>query len=426
MAARLKARAWVPIAAAAVVVIALVTAAVLWVVVPQQEARADFDAARIELAQALGERTAAAESLAAAGRDAADEHATASELLAVAVRGLLADPASLDRLAESRDALVAAAGLEVSDDGAASSPGTIALDPVPLPEAPGGVDELRDAAAEARALIGDLESDSAGIAETARATAEATDATAAAALDVIAAAHAWSLATPAPPHTPSDAADAYAAASAALAEPAEDADPVALLTDFATTWFSALAAHEVASRALPADQVQPTVINGTLIVNKTYRIPSTYGDGLTAETQAAFAAMQAEAAALGLDLYISSGFRSFGSQQSIYGNYVASQGQAEADRHSARPGHSEHQSGLTFDLNTITESFGATAEGIWVRDNAHRFGFVVRYPPGKEHITGYIWEPWHLRYLGVPLATELVTTGLTLEEYLGITSAYSY
>ena len=135
-------------------------------------------------------------------------------------------------------------------------------------------------------------------------------------------------------------------------------------------------------------------------------------------------AMAAEAASLGLNLYISSGFRSYWSQESIYNRYVNADGQAAADRYSARPGHSEHQSGLTFDLNSIDESFAYTAEGEWVRDNAHRFGFVIRYPPGKEAITGYIWEPWHLRYLGVAVATELYSTGLTLEEYLGVTSQY--
>lgn len=426
MAARLRARAWVPIAAAAVLVVALVTTLVIVVVVPQQEARADFDAARIELAQALGQRTAAADSLNSATSDAAAEYGTATGLHSVAIRGLLADPTTLERLIQTRDELVSAAGLTVAEDGTVSAPEAVALEPVPLPEAPADVEQLRAAADEARGLIGELEAESAALTEAASAVTGATDATTAAALDVLAAAHAWSVATPAPPHTPADAADAYAAASAALAEPGADADPVALLTDFTAAWSAALSAHEIASRALPADQVQPTVMNGTLIVNKTFRIPSTFGDGLTPETQAAFAAMQAEAASLGLDLYVSSGFRSFGTQQAIYSNYVASQGQAEADRHSARPGHSEHQTGLTFDLNSITEAFGSTPEGIWVRDNAHRFGFVVRYLPGKEHITGYIWEPWHLRYLGVPLATDLAATGLTLEEYFGITSVYSY
>jgi LAS superfamily LD-carboxypeptidase LdcB len=109
----------------------------------------------------------------------------------------------------------------------------------------------------------------------------------------------------------------------------------------------------------------------------------------------------------------------------VYNSYASRDGSAAADRYSARPGHSEHQSGLAFDLNTITEAFGYTPEGQWVAANAHRFGFIVRYPQGKEGSTGYIWEPWHLRYLGVDTATAVYNSGLSLEEYLGITSVYN-
>ncbi len=188
--------------------------------------------------------------------------------------------------------------------------------------------------------------------------------------------------------------------------------------------WNAAVASDAAARSTTGTAAA-TYIKGVLIVNKTYGLPSSFGNGLTAETTAAFNAMQAAAAAQSLNLYIASGFRSFSAQTSVYNKYKANEGQAGADTHSARPGYSEHQSGLAFDLNTITQSFGSTAEGIWVADNAHLYGFIVRYPQGKEAITGYIWEPWHLRYVGVDLATTLHSSGQTLEEYLGVTSVYN-
>jgi LAS superfamily LD-carboxypeptidase LdcB len=186
-----------------------------------------------------------------------------------------------------------------------------------------------------------------------------------------------------------------------------------------------VASTEVAARNQDPASIEPTYINGILIANKTYPLPSWWGDGLTGETVAAFDAMQAEAAGQGHSLYISSGFRSYASQASIYNSLVAQVGVAGADRDTARPGHSEHQTGLTVDLNCICEGFGYQADGQWVAANAHRFGFIVRYPQGKEPVTGYIWEPWHLRYLGVENATAVYNSGLSLEEYLGITSSYN-
>ena len=100
-------------------------------------------------------------------------------------------------------------------------------------------------------------------------------------------------------------------------------------------------------------------------------------------------------------------------------------GQEAADRYSARPGHSEHQSGLAFDLNDLSESFGRTKEGIWLRENCWKYGFIIRYPEDKESITGYMYEPWHVRYIGNDSAKAVYESGLCLEEYLGITSQYS-
>lgn len=170
---------------------------------------------------------------------------------------------------------------------------------------------------------------------------------------------------------------------------------------------------------------QITYIDGILVVNKTYALPADYNPGVNSEAQAAFDRMQADAAAEDINIYISSGFRSYDYQAGLYQRYVDKDGKAEADRYSARAGHSEHQTGLAFDLNSIDDSFADTKEGKWVSRNCHRYGFIIRYPADKEDITGYKWEPWHIRYLGEETARAVYDSGLCLEEYLGITSEYA-
>ncbi len=166
-------------------------------------------------------------------------------------------------------------------------------------------------------------------------------------------------------------------------------------------------------------------INNILIANKTYSLPSTYAPGLLPELNNAFEKLKNAAAEDGISLKIISGFRSYHSQNSIYNNYVARDGKKEADTYSARPGHSEHQTGLAIDVNSLMFDFGETKEGKWLQNHAHQYGFIIRYPEGKEAITGYRYEPWHLRYVG-ELSKELYNDGnwITLEEYLGITSNY--
>ena len=138
--------------------------------------------------------------------------------------------------------------------------------------------------------------------------------------------------------------------------------------------------------------------------------------------------MQADAASQGISLSIISGFRSYSRQSTLYNNYVNRDGKAAADTYSARAGHSEHQTGLAADINSLYQSFIDTPEGKWLNNNCHKYGFIIRYPKGKESITGYIYEPWHIRYVGVDIATSLYNGGnwISLEEYLGITSKYSY
>lgn len=139
---------------------------------------------------------------------------------------------------------------------------------------------------------------------------------------------------------------------------------------------------------------------------------------MRAEAALAFAQMQKAMADDGKPIQPSSGYRSYATQETLYNNYVAKDGQAEADRYSARPGHSEHQTGLTMDLNDITEAFAKTPQYTWLKANAHKFGFIERYPEDKESVTGYMFEPWHWRYIGVSAATDMFNKKVTtLEEY---------
>lgn len=388
------------------------------------EARTAFEDARQQLETAAANRDAAIADARASLQTARDARTASIALLAAAEPALLADAGTRDALQLALDELTTTAALRVNTNGSVLLPALPAPSSIPPLEQPSGHEAQLEAAQQLVDLADALSDDAETLQGHVTAIESALGDLRSAALAVTSSAHEKGAATPAPELASPETVDAYTAAVAALAHPPEGADLAALVKAYRDSWNAAVASNEEAVRARDRDAIEPTYINGILVVNKTYALPSWYGDGLTGETLAAFDAMRSEAASLGLDLYISSGFRSYWSQESIYNRYVATDGQAAADRYSARPGHSEHQSGLTFDLNTIDEAFGSTAEGVWVRDNAHRFGFVVRYPPGKEAITGYIWEPWHLRYLGVPVATELYSSGLTLEEYLGVTSQY--
>ncbi|THE09323.1 hypothetical protein E1I69_22790 [Bacillus timonensis] len=172
--------------------------------------------------------------------------------------------------------------------------------------------------------------------------------------------------------------------------------------------------------------VQPYYVNGVLLVNKTHSLPSTYSPGENSTARAAFETMKRAAAKDGIVLEAFSTYRSYSYQGSLYNRYVARNGQAEADTFSARPGNSEHQTGLAFDIGGknkglwAEDEFANTAEAKWLANNAHHYGFILRYLKGKEHITGYIFEPWHYRYVGTELAPKIHQSGLTLEEYLGV------
>ena len=168
-----------------------------------------------------------------------------------------------------------------------------------------------------------------------------------------------------------------------------------------------------------------TYVDGILIVNKSYSIDRNYpADKLTENTEKYFRLLTEDAAKLGLKIVCSSGFRSYDYQEQLYNNYVTTDGILTADTYSARPGHSEHQTGLAIDVNSISDDFIGTAECEWLAKNAHKYGFIIRYPKGKEAYTGFRYEPWHIRFLGVETATKVYESGLCLEEYLGIDSYY--
>ncbi|MFA9556574.1 M15 family metallopeptidase [Evansella sp. AB-rgal1] len=127
----------------------------------------------------------------------------------------------------------------------------------------------------------------------------------------------------------------------------------------------------------------------------------------------------------GVHLYAVSGYRSFNRQTTLFNHYVSTMGRSEAERVSARPGTSEHQTGLAMDVSSkamnfrLDQSFGNTIEGKWLKDNAYKHGYIIRYPQGKEPITGYTYEPWHLRYVGITAASYIQQFDLTLEEIAG-------
>ena len=172
---------------------------------------------------------------------------------------------------------------------------------------------------------------------------------------------------------------------------------------------------------------EPTYINGIMIVNKKYPLPSTYNKGEDPSAKAALASMLEAGKVAGFNYNAFSGFRSYEYQSTLYNRYVNRDGKEAADRYSARPGYSEHQTGLAFDIGEngrqdlwLTEQFGETPAGQWLMNNAHLYGFILRYPQGKEHITGFMYESWHYRYVGVEHATAIFNAKTTLEEYLNI------
>ena len=178
-----------------------------------------------------------------------------------------------------------------------------------------------------------------------------------------------------------------------------------------------------------------------VVVNKQHPLPSTYvpsdlvavgSQQMRRDAAAAVQKLIDAATVQSVALRAVSGYRSYVSQTSVYNNYVKTDGVAKADTYSARPGHSEHQTGLAVDLGASNGScdlqicFADTAEGKWLAAHAYEYGLTIRYPADKTTVTGYQYEPWHLRYVGTDLAKKLHDSGKTIEEYFDLPAAPSY
>ncbi len=166
-------------------------------------------------------------------------------------------------------------------------------------------------------------------------------------------------------------------------------------------------------RKLPSTFVPKNLVN----VDNTYTPPTLQ---LAAIARDAFEKLYNDMKKENLTIEGVSGFRSYSYQNTLYNNYVKKDGKQLADTYSARPGHSEHQTGLVIDVKgggLTSNDFGKTKEYEWINNNAHKYGFIIRYPEGKEAITGYQYEPWHLRYVGIDIATYIFENKITFDEY---------
>lgn len=195
------------------------------------------------------------------------------------------------------------------------------------------------------------------------------------------------------------------------------------------------------------DEPKTTMINNPtnllVLVNKTHSLPENYQPAdlvapeipfyftkempkklLRKEAAEALEKLFQQAARDGIEIYGASGYRSYQRQKNLFSYYSQQVGETIANQTSAHPGQSEHQTGLAIDITSrkvgfqLVEHFGETPEGIWLVENAPKFGFILRYPRGKEQITGYQYEPWHLRYVGGSVAILISQKNITLEEYL--------
>lgn len=168
-----------------------------------------------------------------------------------------------------------------------------------------------------------------------------------------------------------------------------------------------------------------TYVDDILVANKSYSLPREYNPGLLPVTEEAFAELSAAAKKEGLDIFKASDFRTYDFQEECYNSMVNGYSKEYADAYSARPGHSEHQTGYTIDCNSIDNTFADTAAGKWLAEHCWEYGFILRYPADKVDLTGYAYESWHIRYVGKEHAKAIWEQGICLEEYLDIDSKYA-
>lgn len=172
------------------------------------------------------------------------------------------------------------------------------------------------------------------------------------------------------------------------------------------------------SSYVPADLVAPNVPLRLGSTNSEMRVRADVAAGM----EKMFAAAKLD----GINLMLASGYRSYTNQSATYFGFVSSSGVAQADTFSARPGHSEHQTGLAADIEPtsrtceLDQCFANTPEGKWLAANSYKFGFIIRYEQTTQGLTGYEYEPWHIRYVGNALAQQIYQTGQTLEQFFGL------
>ncbi|MCF0114036.1 MAG: M15 family metallopeptidase [Erysipelotrichaceae bacterium] len=197
---------------------------------------------------------------------------------------------------------------------------------------------------------------------------------------------------------------------------------------------------ETLAQATEADERFTDTDSLLVLANKNHTLPDGYAPSdlrqpnvrrtqetlMRDEAASALEAMFNAAEADGAYLYATSGYRSAQYQEMLFNNYAARDGACAASRYSSRPGHSDHQTGLTCDISLadgrLWTGFEETTEGKWLAVHAHEYGFIMRYPKDKEQITGYIYEPWHFRYVGIDTATEIYDAGIymSFEEFFGV------
>lgn len=196
------------------------------------------------------------------------------------------------------------------------------------------------------------------------------------------------------------------------------------LTDPNSIWVIVNKRHALPAGYVPADLTVPKV---------PLRVPGNQSMQLRRPAARALETMFDAAKSQGLKLMLSSGFRTYSYQVGLYGSYVKSQGRVAADTFSARPGYSEHQTGLAADIEgtdrkcELEACFAATPQGKWLAAKAYKYGFILRYPTGLEAVTGYEAEPWHFRYVGVELSTAMHDQGIkTMEQFFNVAGGRQY
>jgi D-alanyl-D-alanine carboxypeptidase len=219
--------------------------------------------------------------------------------------------------------------------------------------------------------------------------------------------------------------------TASVTTPTATASPTAAATPTAPTSPST-PTKPAADRRKGSQLDQPYTVNGIIVVSKAHPVSARYGPPrptapyhLDAVASKALAKMTAAARKAGVRIVVRSGYRSYATQKAVYQralqNYPS---EASAKAYNAPPGASEHQTGLSMDLwDGVTWSLpmANTATGKWLHKHCHEYGFILRYPKGKQKITGYNYEPWHFRYVGVDVARQFPSSNkLTLEEFLGL------